>query len=148
MQPVSREVHVHPIAGLVLQVRHRCGLDDVGSEDATEATPRIAVREVFQVLLIDFELSHALLPEHARVLRHPGHHVVVTARLGLVVDGILLEEGKECCFVHGEDLFDGLPALVEDVDVLFHGVPRDVQHVRDGLGPLTCGVTSQDLLDS
>ena len=123
VQPVPGEVHVHPVAGLVLQVCDGGGLDQVGLEDAVEPAPGIAVREFLLVLFIDLEFGHALLAEPPGVLGHARHGLVVALGLSLVSGRFLLEDAQKLGVVHGEDFLDGLAASVEDVDVFLHGVP-------------------------
>ena len=107
----------------MFKVRNGSRLDEIGLKDSVEPAPGISVREFLLVLFKDRELRHSLLPEHPCVLRHAGHCVVISPGLGLVLDGILLEEVQQFEVVHREDFLDGLPALVEGGDVLLHGVP-------------------------
>ena len=123
VQAIPGEVHIHSVAGLVLEVCHGGGLDEVGLEDAVESAPGIAVREFLLVLLEDLELRHPLFPEQAGVLRHSRLGLVIALGLGFVPGRVFFEKGKEGRFVHRQDLFDGFPALIEGVDVLLHGVP-------------------------
>ena len=125
VQPVSGEVHIHPVPGLVLQVGDGCGLDEVHLEDPEELAFHIAVRILLPVPLVDHSLRHALLPQHPGVFRHQVHklHIPGRLRLGRVGGRLLVEQAEEFRLVHSHDLLDGLSAQVECADVLFHGVP-------------------------
>ena len=123
MQPVSGEIHIHPVPRLVLQVSDRCGLDEVGLDDPVELAALVPVREFLDVHFIETLLRHSFPPQKPDVFRHPLDELVVTVRLDLVVGSVFLKEAQEIVFIHREDLLNGLPALVERVDVLLHGVP-------------------------
>ncbi len=125
VQPVSGEVHVHPVPGLVFQVGDGRGLDEIKLEDPEELALHVSVGMLLQIPLEDHGLRDALLPQHPGILRHPVHEFRVPVRLGLGRIGVrlLVEEAEQVGLVHRQDLLDGLAALIEGGDVLLHGVP-------------------------
>ena len=107
----------------MFQVGHRGGLDEIDLHYPVEAAARIPVREITEVLLVNFQFRHPVLPELFGILGHLGHQFVVALRRCLVLEGVLLEDGHKFGLVHREHLLHRLSALVERVDVLLHGVP-------------------------
>ena len=125
VQPVSGEVHVHPVSGLVFQVGDRGGLDEIHLQITEELALHVSVGMLLPIPLEDHGFRDALLPQHPGILRHLVHEFRVPVRLGLWRIGIrlLIEEAEQVWLVHRQDLLDGLAALVESGDVLLHGVP-------------------------
>ena len=92
-------------------------------DDPVELAAFVPIREFLDVHFIETLLRHSLPPQKPDVFRHPFNELVVTVRLDLVMGSVFLKEAQEIVFIHREDLLNGLPALVERVDVLLHGVP-------------------------
>ena len=101
------------------------GLDEVGLEGPVELAVFVTVREFIEVALVDLVLGHAFLSKHPGILRHSFHEFHISVRLGKERSRIRLfvEETEQLVFFHSHDLLDALSALVECVDVLFHGRP-------------------------
>ena len=125
VQSVSGKVHKHPVPCLVFQVGDRCGLNLVGLEDPVELTAHVAVREFLLVLLEDHQFRRPLSSQHFCILGQFGLKLLVAVRLRDRRPRIrfLVEKAEQLRFVHGQDIFDGLSAEIECVDVLPHGVP-------------------------
>ena len=150
MEPVSGEVHVHPVPRLVFQMGDGGGLDEVSLKSPVELAVFVTIREFIEVALVDLVLGHTFLSQHPGILRHSLHEFHISFRFWKKRSRIRLfiEETEQLVFLHRHDLLDAFAALVECVDVLFHGSPRNVHQARDGLRSFPCGIAPQYLFDS
>ena len=123
VQTIPGKINVHSVPRLVFQVSDRGRLNKVGLEDSVELAVFVAFREFLQIKQIDLVLGHAFLPQHPGIFRHPFHGFQISVRLrkGWSSVRLFIEETEQIGFFHCQDFLDALAALVEGVDVLFHG---------------------------
>ena len=78
MEPVTCEVYIHPVSGLVFQMGDWRGLDEVVLKNTVKLTAHVPVRVFLTVALEDHLLGYAFLPQHPSILRHPFHDLIIT----------------------------------------------------------------------